>query len=356
MPDARAGSPVDVLRNYLLRADERAIFRALPRQIADALSCEPRLTLELLVEAMFRGDAILHWELFCPACEFRSEEPDWLRHAQHNYTCPACGNTYAVHLDDEAQVTFSPHPTLRVLSPLADDPVFQRELRLRFPPTTVYELMTVQAFRDWARDEPLPLEEHLEVRHIVLWFSDLTGSTALYARNGDPLAYNLVREHFDLVFEAVNRHQGAVVKTMGDGIMAVFVAGARAVEAALAAHQALDDFNQQRGLTGDERLMLKIGIHAGPSIVVTLSDRLDYFGNTVNVASRVSDLARGTQTMFTESIQADAEVQAVIAGYDVQSFHSEIRGLGQSLTVHRLVKSETTSGKESSLKPWLRRS
>jgi class 3 adenylate cyclase len=167
--------------------------------------------------------------------------------------------------------------------------------------------MTVQSFRDWARNEPLPSGEYLEVRHMTVWFSDLTGSTALYARNGDPLAYDLVREHFRLVFEAVNRYEGAVVKTMGDGIMAAFTSSARAVEAALAAHQVLDDFNQQKSLAGDRRLALKIGIHAGPSIVITLNDRLDYFGTTVNVAARVSDLARGTETVFTTPVQIDEE-------------------------------------------------
>jgi hypothetical protein len=221
----------DALQNYLLQADERAVFHALPHQIADGLNLAPRLTLELLVEAMFGGDTVLHWDLYCARCQFWTEEPDWLRHARHDYTCPGCGSTFDVHLDDEVQATFSPHPALRTLGPDADDAEFRRAMSVRFPPTTVHELMTVQAFRDWAQNEPLPAGEYLEVRRMTLWFSDLTGSTALYAHNGDPLAYDLVRAHFDLVFEAINRSEGAVVKTMGDGIMAVFTSSARAVEA-----------------------------------------------------------------------------------------------------------------------------
>lgn len=349
MSDTGANDPSEALRNYLLQADERAVFHALPRQIADGLNFETHPTLELLVDALFRGGAVLHWELACPACQFRSEEPDWLRQARHDYTCPACGETYDVHLDDEAQVTFSPHPTLRTLSPEADDSEFRYTMSLKFPPTTAHELLTVQAFRDWARDESLPVGEYLEVRRMTVWFSDLTGSTALYARNGDPLAYDLVREHFKLVFEAINRWEGAVVKTMGDGIMAVFTSSGCAVQAALAAHQVLDDFNRQRGLSDDKRLMLKIGIHTGPSIMVALNDRLDYFGTTVNVAARVSDLARGTQTLFTEPLQADSEVQAIVeaAGYDVAAFRSDIRGLDQELTVYCLVKSGTVADERS---------
>ncbi len=329
----------DTLRNHLLQADPRATFHALPRQIADALNLEPRLTLELLVDAMFRGDAVLHWELVCPVCQFHSEEPEWLGRAKHDYTCPACGNTYEVHLDDQAQVTFSPHPTLRQLGPEADDSEFRRQMP-KFPPTTVHELMTVQAFRDWARDEALPVGEYLQVQRMAVWFSDLTGSTALYARNGDPLAYDLVREHFKLVFDVINRWEGAIVKTLGDGIMAVFTTNACAVQAALQAHHTLDEFNRQRGLSDDKCLMLKIGVHSGPAIAVTLDERLDYFGTTVNVAARVSELAAGTETALTAPVHADPEVQAIIgaAGYTARPFRSAIRGLGQALTVYCLVK------------------
>jgi class 3 adenylate cyclase len=326
------------LRDYLLRADERALFHAMPRQIADALSSEPRPTLESLVEAMFRGDAVLHWELYCAECQFWTEEPDWLVRARHDYTCPGCGGTFDVHMDDEVQVTFSPHPTLRTLGPGANDAEFRRATTERFPPTTVHELMTVQAFRDWARDESLPSGEYLKVLRMVVWFSDLTGSTALYARNGDPLAFDLVREHFNVIFEVIRRHEGAVVKTMGDGIMAVFVSNARAVEAALAAHRALDRFNRERNLPADKHLLLKVGVHAGPAIAVTLNERLDYFGTTVNVAARVSDLARGNQTVFTEPVYADSQVQAVLAAYNVESFRTDIRGLEQPLLVCRLVQ------------------
>jgi class 3 adenylate cyclase len=349
MSDIKSDDPQTVVRDHFLHADERAVSRAFPRQVAHALKEEPRVALELLVDAMFSGNVVMHWELACPACQFRAEEPDWLSNARHDFTCPACRTTFDVGLDQEAQVTFSPHPTLRALSADADDDDYRQRLRAGFPPTTVYELMTVQRFRDWARNEPLPAEEYLEVRRTTVWFSDLTGSTALYARNGDPLAYELVREHFKLVFEVINRSEGAVVKTLGDGIMAVFMESGRAVEAALAAHQVLDDFNRQQALSGDRRLALKIGIHAGPSIVVTLNDRLDYFGTAVNVASRVSDWARGKETVITEPMHTDPGVRAVLdaADYKAQRFQATLKGLDQALTVFCLVKAGMTARKTS---------
>lgn len=225
----------------------------------------------------------------------------------------------------------------------ADAPEFQSAIRQRFAPTTAHELLTVQRFRDWARDEPLPEGEYLEVSHTTIWFSDLTGSTALYARNGDPFAYQLVRKHFDLVFQAIRGAGGAVVKTMGDGVMGVFVSGEGALRAALAGHQALDEFNNERALVGDRRLALKIGIHAGPTIAVTLNDRLDYFGTTVNVAARISDLARGTETVFTETLLDKPGVQEIIAQHTVEPFRANVRGLDQEFKNYRLISRQSPS-------------
>ncbi len=329
-------SPLSLLRRHLQRAEERALFHALPHQIAHALRLPPRLTLETLVEALFQGDVVLHWEVHCPACGHIQEASGGFAHARHDYTCPACQTTFPLHLDHEVQVTFSPHPQRRVLGPAADDPSFREAMRRRFPPTTVHELMTVQAFRDWARDEPLPAGEYLEVQRLVIWFSDLTGSTALYARQGDPLAYHLVREHFDQVFDAVHQAQGVVVKTMGDGVMAVFLDGEQALRAALAAHRALADFNRHHALRGDQRLALKIGLHQGPAIVVTLNDRLDYFGTTVNVAARVSALARSWETVFTEAILADPAALSLLAAHAVEDFRTPVRGLTDPLLLYRL--------------------
>ena len=79
-------------------------------------------------------------------------------------------------------------------------------------------------------------------------------------------------------------HDGAVVKTIGDAVMASFGDPADAVKAALAM-QARDRC--------DHELVLKLGIHVGPSVVVTLNDRLDYFGSTVNMAARLQGQSQG---------------------------------------------------------------
>ncbi|HEC22181.1 MAG TPA: hypothetical protein ENI95_04620, partial [Chloroflexi bacterium] len=191
------------LRDYLLHAEERAVYRVYPRHMAAELRAGYRSLLKLLVEATLEGEALLHWQLRCPICGATGDYASSLQEAHHETTCATCAATIVPHVDDEIFVTFSVHPALRRLGPHADDPDFQQSMAERFRPTTGHELLTIQTFRDWAQNQPLPTQESLEVRHVALWFSDLSGSTALYARRGDPRAFQLVRQHFDYLFEAV---------------------------------------------------------------------------------------------------------------------------------------------------------
>src|SRR5262249_8875477 len=139
----------------------------------------------------------------------------------------------------------------------------------------------------------------LGIRQVTFLFTDLKGSTALYERLGDLNAYALVREHFALLGAVAHEHAGAVVKTIGDAVMAVFSRPTDAVSAALAILEEIGRFN--RGHDGPG-ILLKIGAHCGPSIAVTLNDNLDYFGQTVNVAARVQALADAGEICITEAL------------------------------------------------------
>src|SRR5262249_38967458 len=155
------------------------------------------------------------------------------------------------------------------------------------------DLLNLQAFRDLLVDQVIPVDESLVVTRIAFLFSDLRGSTALYARKGDPAAYRLVREHYALITRAVKTERGAVVKTAGDGVMASFADPAAGLRAGLTIQRHLAAFNQDRGLRGDDALLLKLGLHAGPCLSVNLNGRMDYFGTAVNLAARIEALAQG---------------------------------------------------------------
>jgi adenylate cyclase len=151
---------------------------------------------------------------------------------------------------------------------------------------TAAEVTTLQEFHDLFGSEVLAPGQEVAVRTIALLFTDLVGSTALYEDVGDAPAYGRVHRHFDLLGERIAAHDGAIVKTLGDAVMAAFVDAERALAAALAVQRALPAWCAREGV--DPPLRLRIGVHAGPAIAVTANGRLDYFGRTVNMAARVA--------------------------------------------------------------------
>ncbi|HKU94570.1 MAG TPA: adenylate/guanylate cyclase domain-containing protein, partial [Vineibacter sp.] len=106
------------------------------------------------------------------------------------------------------------------------------------------------------------------------------------------------------------------VKTIGDAVMAAFADPADAVRAALAIREdvtALDRrLSAERGLSAGA-LVVKIGLHMGPSIAVNLNDRLDYFGTTVNMAARLQGQSRGGDIVLSHAVAADPAVRPLLA-------------------------------------------
>lgn len=202
---------------------------------------------------------------------------------------------------------------------------------------TADRLTALQAFRDLFSDDVLRPGDEVAVGHIALLFSDLKGSTALYQAIGDASAYHLVREHFAVLATAIRDHEGAIVKTIGDAVMAAFVSPAQAVAAALDIQTRIAAFNRQPG-TGQTHppLVIKLGIHAGPTIAVTLNDRLDYFGSTVNMAARLQGESRGGEIVLSPEIAEDPAIAPLLAGRDVRPDQAALKGYDQAIRFFRL--------------------
>ena len=103
----------------------------------------------------------------------------------------------------------------------------------RRPFLTAKRLLTNQTFRDLYRTDTLDVDQRLKIMSLTFLFTDLKGSTELYERVGDLVAYDMVRAHFQILNEIVASESGAVVKTIGDAVMATFPVPHRAVSAAL---------------------------------------------------------------------------------------------------------------------------
>jgi class 3 adenylate cyclase len=131
-------------------------------------------------------------------------------------------------------------------------------------------------------------------------------------------------DHLDALRDAVAAEEGAVVKSMGDAIMAVFVRPVGAVRAVLRVQRELAS-----PPAGKRPLQLKAGIHSGPCIAITQNDRLDYFGSTVNVAARLVGLSSGSDLVISEAVLSDPEVAVELAGgvLRAEPFDASLKGL-----------------------------
>jgi len=182
-------------------------------------------------------------------------------------------------------------------------------LRQRKPILTAKRLLTNQTFRDIYRTDTLAIGQRLKILSLTFLFSDLKGSTELYERVGDLTAFDLVNEHFRLLQEIIASERGAVVKTIGDAVMATFETPDRAIAAAIRMREAMSDLGAERQ---HQSLSLKMGIHEGSCLAVILNAQQDYFGQTVNIASRVQGLAASRSILVTESVVENAQARTVL--------------------------------------------
>jgi class 3 adenylate cyclase len=169
------------------------------------------------------------------------------------------------------------------------------------------------------------------VSRVALLFSDLVGSTALYASVGDAAAFRLVADHFDVLKAAMEAEGGVVVKTMGDAVMASFPEEGALVRAA---GKALEAFEEFCGRTPHGAAVgLKLGGYAGPCYVIRANETLDYFGQTVNVAARLQGLAgAGEHIALASAWDAIADHGPL---REVERFTAQVKGVPEPLVLVR---------------------
>src|SRR6266481_2146053 len=135
-------------------------------------------------------------------------------------------------------------------------------------------------------------------RNITILFTDLKGSTAFFEKFGDAAGLLMVHRCNTMLAEAVERHGGRVIKTIGDAVMAAFEDHAEAVAAAIEMQEAITADNKDK--TGAQKISIRIGINYGLGLVKSN----DVFGDVVNVASRVESAAAPEQILISDSLNA----------------------------------------------------
>jgi class 3 adenylate cyclase len=169
------------------------------------------------------------------------------------------------------------------------------------------QLFSFQEFRDLFSEEYIGADVRLGVGEQTLLFTDVVGSTAFYASRGDPSAFIEIKRHFDEVFAIVSEHRGAVVKTIGDAVMASFVDPVDSLRASKKIH---DAYHPTRA---DTPIRLRISLNTGPCIAVRLNANADFFGGTVNIAAKLQAMAEGYQIAMSDATYGAPGVSEYLA-------------------------------------------
>ncbi len=403
---------VALLVDYIENADEFALARIRPYDLARQSKQPRRAVLEACLCATRAGILDLQWNLICPMCR-GGPGLGSLRDLGSNVHCPGCNIDFLVNFEQSVELTFRPNPSIRktagdlfcvggpqatphiaaqqLLPPhssravdlsldagryrlrtmslpgwqhLRTDDVGEGKVTLRATndgwvneelkiarnanisfenatadeqlfilertlwsddAATAAEVTALQVFRDLFASEALRPGEQISVGTLTVLFTDLKDSTRMYREIGDATAFGRVMNHFDVLKEAIALEDGALVKTIGDAVMAVFRCPAGAVRAMLQAQE-----NLSAPVSGMQPLSLKAGMHTGPCIAVTMNDRLDYFGSTVNMAARLEAQSTGDDVVISSAVYSDPEVRELLgdpdAGFTANRFEISLKG------------------------------
>lgn len=232
------------------------------------------------------------------------------------------------------QQNVSLNPTLNLVNATDADSTFQLERTAwSDQSSTAADVTALQVFRDLFASEVVRPGEEISIGSVTLMFTDLRDSTRMYRLIGDASAFERVREHFEILEKAIAAEGGAIVKTMGDAVMATF---RHPVDALKSVWSAQSEIAQH----GEPMLWLKAGLHKGPCIVVNLNDRLDYFGSTVNIAARLPNFSKGGELILSETFYNDPEIQDFLAqnvpSHALQCITGDVKGFDEPFTMWKV--------------------
>jgi class 3 adenylate cyclase len=225
-------------------------------------------------------------------------------------------------------------PTLNLINATDADQTFQLERTAwSDQASTAADVTALQVFRDLFASEVVRPGEEISIGSVTLMFTDLRDSTRLYRKIGDASAFGRVREHFEILEKSIAAEGGAIVKTMGDSVMATFRNPVAALRAVWNAQTKIAEY-------GEPMLWLKVGLHKGPCIVVNLNDRLDYFGSTVNITARLPGFSQGGELILSDEMHNDPEIGEFLTQAakpdSVSCFTGDLKGFDEPFTMWRV--------------------
>jgi class 3 adenylate cyclase len=195
---------------------------------------------------------------------------------------------------------------------------------------TGLQASSLALFRELFPDEVLSPENLMSVTHVTFLVTELLHADRLYADQGEAGAFRVIREHFQLLEREVASAGGAVVKTLGEGVLAVFERAMPAVLVGAFLRTNLEVNEITRGLC------IHCAVHRGPARVATINGRLDYFGLTVKQALHLPQLARENELIIPHAVASDPDILPLLSSLQLEAecISVEVPG-ASSLPVHR---------------------
>ena len=163
---------------------------------------------------------------------------------------------------------------------------------------------------------------------VTVVFADLTGSTGVFEALGNAKATQAVTRLTDWLGQVCVARGGTVVKNLGDGVLMVFALNSDAVEAAIE----MQRLHTDRIKTWPEKLKMRLQVGLARGEVIEQAG--DYFGDTVNVASRLSDLSGPDQILGTETVIESLPRDSLVRFRSLGAM--DIRGRNESCMVYRV--------------------
>ena len=358
-------SLIALLAMHIERSDEVELARVRPYALADEWGADRRALLTLLLHAAREGLVDLRWEVICPLCHGAKEEAHTLEGLPAgNVHCDTCMVDFDADLERSVELTFVPSAGIRavradefcVAGPRTTPHVLVQQLlapdeeRVLAPQLAPgrYRARTLDGRRSATfevREEgtgemrlaldaggALRLEPPIVRPGARMRFSNRTAVERLlliditgWGEDAATAAEVLVLQEFRDLF---SREVLAAGRSGGVGTLTVLFTDLK---------DSTSMYRDTERVAGTPCLVLKAGLHAGPCIAVTLNDRLDYFGSTVNVAARLAGLSEGNDFVMSDAVRHDPGVAAILAaeGLAPDPFRSPVRGLDGDLLLWR---------------------
>ena len=168
--------------------------------------------------------------------------------------------------------------------------------------------------------------------NLAIVFADIAGSTKLYETLGDSVARAKVAETLQAITKVVNAHNGIVIKTIGDEVMATFPTAEDAATASCNMHESMEEINAN--IQDGTVIAIRVGMHFGPAIL----EGGDVFGDAVNLAARMAAQAKANQIITT--LSTVEKLSPVLRASTRFIDHAPIKGKQEEIDIYEIIWQE----------------